>query len=149
MLGVSRHNMDLTKYLVKEAFQTHEQRMSALRDFLPDAKSEDWQLANAGQRVQIIKKCDEKWGKLEFGTEIVSSQDGSLAALLGASPGASVSVKAMIDVLERCFPQQIRTNQWQTKLSTLIPSYGKSLIDDSNLLNTIRQHTLHTLKLTV
>ncbi|MDX1914156.1 MAG: malate dehydrogenase (quinone) [Methylophilus sp.] len=148
MLGVSRHHMDLTKYLVKEAFQTHEQRMSALRDFLPDAKSEDWQLANAGQRVQIIKKCDEKWGKLEFGTEIVSSQDGSLAALLGASPGASVSVKAMIDVLERCFPQQIQTDQWQAKLSKLIPSYGKSLIDDSNLLNTIRQRTLHTLKLT-
>ncbi|WP_020168483.1 MULTISPECIES: malate dehydrogenase (quinone) [Methylotenera] len=147
MLGAGKHNMALTKYLVGEVFQTHEQRMRALREFLPQAKSEDWQLANAGQRVQIIKKCDEKMGKLEFGTEIVAAQDGSLAALLGASPGASVSVQAMIDVLERCFSAQLKTPAWQQKMQQLVPSYGESLIENADLLKTIRKRTLSTLKL--
>lgn len=147
LLGVGRHNLDLTKYLIKEARQTHEQRMNALREFLPQAKSEDWQLANAGQRVQIIKQCEQKWGKLEFGTEIVASKDGTLAALLGASPGASVSVHAMINVLERCFATQLNTERWQQKIKQLVPSYGESLIDDAALLKTVRQRTLSTLKL--
>lgn len=147
LLGAGKHNMDLTKYLVGEVFQTHEQRMNALREFLPTAKSSDWQLANAGQRVQIIKKCDEKMGKLEFGTEIVAAQDGSLAALLGASPGASVSVQAMIDVLERCFSNQLKSSAWQQKMKQLVPSYGESLIDDAVLLKNVRKRTLSTLKL--
>jgi len=147
MLGAGKHNMALTKYLVGEVFQTHEQRMRALREFLPQAKTEDWQLANAGQRVQIIKKCDEKMGKLEFGTEIVAAQDGSLAALLGASPGASVSVQAMIDVLERCFAAQLKSPDWQQKMRQLVPSYGESLIENAELLKSIRKRTLSTLKL--
>lgn len=147
MLGAGKHNIDLTKYLVGEVFQTHAQRMQALREFLPQAKSEDWQLANAGQRVQIIKKCNEKMGKLEFGTEIVATQDGSLAALLGASPGASVSVQAMIDILERCFSTQLKTANWQQKIKQLVPSYGESLIENADLLKTVRKRTLNTLKL--
>ncbi|WP_047537476.1 malate dehydrogenase (quinone) [Methylotenera versatilis] len=147
MLGAGKHNIDLTKYLVGEVFQTHAQRMQALREFLPQAKSEDWQLANAGQRVQIIKKCNEKMGKLEFGTEIVATQDGSLAALLGASPGASISVQAMIDILERCFSTQLKTANWQQKIKQLVPSYGESLIENADLLKTVRKRTLNTLKL--
>lgn len=147
MLGAGKHNIDLTKYLVGEVFQTHAQRIQALREFLPQAKSEDWQLANAGQRVQIIKKCNEKMGKLEFGTEIVATQDGSLAALLGASPGASVSVQAMIDILERCFSTQLKTANWQQKIKQLVPSYGESLIENADLLKTVRKRTLNTLKL--
>ena len=147
MLGVGKNNLDLTKYLVKEAAQNHEQRMTALREFLPQASSQDWQLANAGQRVQIIKNCEENWGKLEFGTEIVTTQDGSLAALLGASPGASVSVQAMMNVIERCFTAQLQGKAWATKMLTLVPSYGQSLIDDASLLQQVRQHTLKTLKL--
>ncbi len=147
MLGVGKNNLDLTKYLVKEAAQSHEQRMAALRDFLPQASSQDWQLANAGQRVQIIKNCEENWGKLEFGTEIVTTQDGSLAALLGASPGASVSVQAMINVIERCFTTQLQGKAWAAKMRTLVSSYGQSLIDDASLLQQVRQHTLKTLKL--
>ena len=147
MLGVGKNNLDLTKYLVKEAAQNHEQRMAALREFLPQAKSQDWQLENAGQRVQIIKICEENWGKLEFGTEIVASKDGTLAALLGASPGASVSVQAMINVVERCFVAQLKTQAWASKMQALVPSYGQSLIDDASLLSKIRSHTLNTLKL--
>ena len=147
LLSVGRHNLDLTKYLIKEARQTHEQRMNALREFLPQAKSEDWQLANAGQRVQIIKQCEKKWGKLEFGTEIVASKDGTLAALLGASPGASVSVHAMINVLERCFSTQLDSASWQQKMKQLVPSYGESLINNAHLLKQVRQRTLTTLNL--
>ena len=147
LLGVGRHNLDLTKYLMKEATQTHEQRMNALREFLPGAVNADWVLEDAGQRVQIIKNCNKKWGKLEFGTEIVASKDGTLAALLGASPGASVSVKAMIDVLERCFSTQLSSTDWQQKIKTLVPSYGESLIDDAKLLKQVRTRTLNTLNL--
>ncbi len=147
MLGVGRHNLDLTKYLIKESTQTHEQRMSALREFLPDAVNSDWVLEDAGQRVQIIKNCNQKWGKLEFGTEIVASKDGSLAALLGASPGASVSVQAMIDVLERCFAVQMQNAVWTEKMKQLVPSYGESLIENANLLKLVRKQTLNTLKL--
>jgi len=147
MIGVGRHNLDLTKYLLTEVFQTQEQRMNALRDFIPQAESKDWQLANAGQRVQIIKKCDQQWGKLEFGTEIVTAADGSLATLLGASPGASVAVQAMINIVERCFSTQLQDSAWQHKLKQLVPSYGESLIEDAALLKQVRTRTLKTLQL--
>ena len=147
IISVGKNNMDLTKYLIKESRQTHEQRMDALREFLPQAKSEDWTLENAGQRVQIIKNCEKKWGKLEFGTEIVAAKDGTLAALLGASPGASTSVQAMISVLERCFTSKLYTQDWQQKLKQLVPSYGESLIDNASLLKTVRQRTRQTLGL--
>ena len=146
LLGVGKNNLDLTKYLIKEARQTHEQRMDALREFLPQALSHDWQLEHAGQRVQIIKNCEDNWGKLEFGTEIVAAKDGTLAALLGASPGASVSVQAMVQVIERCLSQQLKAG-WDKKLKTLIPSYGESLIKNEQLLKKIRQRTLKTLNL--
>jgi malate dehydrogenase (quinone) len=147
LLGVGKNNLDLTKYLMKEATQTHEQRMNALRAFLPNAINSDWKLEDAGQRVQIIKNCNKKWGKLEFGTEIVAAKDGTLAALLGASPGASVSAQAMIDVLERCFAAQLNSENWQQKLKQLVPSYGESLIENADLLKQVRQRTLSTLKL--
>ncbi len=147
MLAVGKNHADLTKYLIKEASQSHEQRMAALREFLPQASSQDWHLASAGQRVQIIKNCEENWGKLEFGTEIVTAVDGSLAALLGASPGASVSVQAMINVIERCFASQLQTQRWTEKMRALVPSYGQSLIEDAALLTKVRKRTLSTLNL--
>lgn len=147
MLGAGKHNLGLTKYLLSEVFQSQQQRIKALRDFLPQAKASDWHLASAGQRVQIIKNCHEKMGKLEFGTEIVTASDGSLAALLGASPGASTSVQAMIQVIERCFTAQLTRTEWQQKLKQLVPSYGESLIENAALLKKIRQRTLTTLKL--
>lgn len=147
LIGAGTYNLDLTRYLVKEALKNHSQRMEALVEFMPLARAEDWKLAHAGKRVQIIKGCHQKWGKLEFGTEIVAAQDGSLAALLGASPGASVSVKTMLDVLERCFPQRMQTAAWQEKLKSMIPSYGQSLIKDAALAAQVRAYTLDRLKL--
>jgi len=147
MLGAGLHNMDLTRYLVGEVFQSHHARVNALRNFFPAARDEEWSLATAGQRVQIIKRCADKGGKLEFGTEIVSASDGSLAALLGASPGASTSVHAMLTVIERCFRSRLSTPEWQSRLQTLVPSYGASLITNPDLLKTVRTKTLNTLSL--
>lgn len=147
MLGAGRHNMDLTRYLVGEIFQSHSERVAALRNFYPQAQEADWTLAFAGKRVQIIKHCGEKGGKLEFGTEIVAAADGSLAALLGASPGASTSVQAMIEVIERCFKARMAEPDWQEKMKSLVPSYGESLIDNADLLRAVRQRTLATLGL--
>ena len=145
MLGVALHNMDLTRYLIGEAMQTHRHRVDSLRQFYPQAVEADWRLEDAGKRVQIIKKCADQGGKLEFGTEIVAAEDGSIAALLGASPGASVSVQAMINVIERCFSAQLKSDTWQKKMKKLVPSYGESLVENADLLQTVRQRTLATL----
>ncbi len=115
MLGAGWYNMDLTRYLIGEVFQSHRQRMAALRKFFPAASEDEWTLATAGQRVQIIRN-----GKLEFGTEIVTAADGSLAALLGASPGASTSVPAMLTVLERCFGEKFRHGGWHSRLKAVV-----------------------------
>lgn len=147
MLSVSRTNMDLTRYLIGEVFQSHSERVASLRNYFPDAQEDDWKLQDAGQRVQIIKKSPGGGGKLEFGTEIVAARDGSLAALLGASPGASTAVHAMIDVIERCFGERMQTPEWQERMKTMVNSYGQSLVDDEQLLTAVRERTLSTLKL--
>lgn len=147
MMAVAKDNLDLMRYLIGEALATHKQRVTALRNFYPEAREEDWVLASAGQRVQIIKQCNNKGGKLEFGTEIVTAQDGTIATLLGASPGASTSVQAMLEVLQRCYPARMASAEWQTKLKQMIPSYGVSLDEDVELLHQVRNRTLSTLKL--
>jgi malate dehydrogenase (quinone) len=147
MLKVGFTNMDLIKYLITEVMHSHHTRVKALQEYFPHAKDEDWELAEAGMRVQIIKKDPQKGGKLEFGTEVVAAADGSLAALLGASPGASVAVTAMLQVIEKCFAPQLQTEAWQHKLKEMIPSYGQSLVKDAELLKRIRTHTLSTLQI--
>ncbi len=140
-------NMDLTRYLIKEVFQTQKARVNALRNFFPEAKDDDWTLAMAGQRVQIIKKCAKEGGKLEFGTEVVSSKDCSLAALLGASPGASTAAQTMVNIIETCFADRMHSEAWQQKMKQMVPSYGQSLIENPELTEKVRQRTLTTLGL--
>lgn len=135
MLGAGIHNIPLTRYLVQQVRLSHEDRVEALQEYYPDAKTDDWELAIAGQRVQVIKKDDAEWGRLEFGTEMVHSADGSLAALLGASPGASTSVSAMLDVLNSCFPQLMQSAEWKQKLEQVIPLY-----DDAMAVEEIIRH---------
>ncbi|EAR61706.1 malate dehydrogenase (quinone) [Neptuniibacter caesariensis] len=147
MLSVGMNNMDLTKYLISEVMQSHSARVDALRNFFPDAKDEDWELSFAGQRVQIIKKDENGKGKLEFGTEVISSEDGSLAALLGASPGASTAVATMISIVEKCFAEELASPEWQDKIHAMIPSYGQDLTQDAELLNRVRSHNLKVLGL--
>ena len=147
MLSAGIHNVMLTKYLIKQVFQSPEDRFEALQKYYPEAKMEDWSLIKAGQRVQIIKKDEDDGGVLKFGTEIVSSADKSLAALLGASPGASTSVSIMLDVLDICFAEKMQSKEWKDKLIKMIPSYGKSLIDDGHFCKEIRAETSDVLKL--
>lgn len=147
MLSAGWHNLDLTKYLIKQVAQSDEDRIEALKEYLPDAKIEDWELAIAGQRVQVIKKDEKEGGVLEFGTEVVISADGSLAALLGASPGASTAVSIMLNVLQKSFPVQMQTSAWQEKLKTMIPSYGVKVADDAELCRIVRKNSTKILEL--
>ncbi len=147
MLSAGIHNIGLTKYLVTQVMQTMEDRFEFLRTFYPEADINDWELITAGQRVQIIKKDEEDGGVLKFGTEIVTNESKTLAALLGASPGASTSVSIMLDVLNQCFPDEMNTKNWQTTLTNMIPSYGQSLIKDADLCMSIRDKTTSILKL--
>ncbi|MFK8037099.1 MAG: malate dehydrogenase (quinone) [Crocinitomicaceae bacterium] len=147
LLSAGIKNFALTKYLVKQVIQSPEDRFDMLKKYYPDANFDDWELVQAGQRVQIIKKDENEGGVLKFGTEIVSDTDGSLAALLGASPGASTSVSIMIDVLKTCFPEQMETKEWQNKLREFIPTYGCSLIEDGDLCLATREATTRVLKL--
>ncbi|WP_299758903.1 malate:quinone oxidoreductase [uncultured Pontibacter sp.] len=147
MLSAGMKNMALTKYLIDQVRQSPLERVEALKDYFPDAKPEDWKLEVAGQRVQIIKNDPDKGGVLEFGTEVVSGANCTLAALLGASPGASTAVSIMLGLLERCFMHRINTEEWQEKLKEMIPSYGQSLADDPALLDRVRSYTSEVLGL--
>jgi malate dehydrogenase (quinone) len=148
MLSAGIHNIPLTKYLIQQVSQSPQDRLNALTDYYPEAQMRDWELAVAGYRVQVIKKDEEGGGVLEFGTEVVSGANGTIAALLGASPGASTAVSIMIDLLHRCFPDQVQSAAWQEKLRTMIPSYGRSLASEPDLLATVRERTTRVLRLT-
>ena len=146
MLNVGIHNLPLTKYLIQQVMLSMEEKVDVLREFIPTAKDEDWELAIAGQRVQVIRKDEEEGGVLEFGTEVVTAKDGTIAALLGASPGASTSVIVMLEVMEECFPELMQSKEWKTKLVEMIPSYGKSLKDDEELTKQVREFTYKVLR---
>ncbi|MCZ2084644.1 MAG: malate dehydrogenase (quinone) [Flavobacteriales bacterium] len=146
LFGAWWHNLPLTQYLVRQVAMTKVQRMQHLREFVKDAKEEDWELKVAGQRVQIIKKNDKEGGKLEFGTEVVVNKNGTIASLLGASPGASTAAFAMLQVLEKCFPDKV-ANEWKEKLIEIIPTYGQKLAENPELTESIRKVTKEKLEL--
>lgn len=143
--GIS--NIPLTKYLIDQVRQTPEERLEALREYYPTADLQDWDLEVAGKRVQVIKKDPERGGVLEFGTEVVCSKDGTIAALLGASPGASTAASIMIDLLNKCFTDKLKSEGWQEKLKAMIPSYGKSLVDSPDFVKETRRWSGERLKL--
>lgn len=147
MLAAGYHNLPLTKYLIDQVRLTPEARLDSLKEYYPNARADDWKLAVAGYRVQVIKKDEEEGGILEFGTEVVSAKDGSIAALLGASPGASTAVSIMLGLLKTCFPQQAASTAWKEKLSEMIPSYEKPLAKDEQLLKEVRSWTSRVLNL--
>jgi malate dehydrogenase (quinone) len=147
MLSAGLHNLDLTKYLIEQVRQSPEDRLEALKEYLPTAELKDWELEYAGQRVQVIKKDEKQGGILEFGTEVVSAADGSIAALLGASPGASTAVSIMLDLLNRCFAEDLATDEWQAKIREMIPTYGKALAQDPELCKETRTRTSKVLKI--
>ncbi|MTW56536.1 malate dehydrogenase (quinone) [Citrobacter sp. JL976] len=127
MVNVGLDNFDLVKYLVSQVMLSDDDRFAALQEYYPQAKKEDWRLWQAGQRVQIIKSDAEKGGVLRLGTEVVSDKEGTIAALLGASPGASTAAPIMLHLMEKVFKDKVASPEWQTKLKTIIPSYGTKL----------------------
>ncbi len=147
MLRVGIHNLDLVKYLLQQAELTNDDRQRALQDYFPNAKREDWKLITAGQRVQVIKRDPKEGAVLQFGTEIVSDKDGTIAALMGASPGASTAPHIMLNLMAKAFPQQMTDTGWKARLKEIIPSYGRKLNEDPALTNEIRRMTSSALHL--
>ncbi|MGO1070736.1 malate dehydrogenase (quinone) [Lysobacter sp. CA199] len=146
MLDVGGENLDLLKYLIGQASLDDADRHAELLKYFPNAKREDWKLVTAGQRVQIIKRDPVKGPVLQFGTEIVTDKNHTIAALLGASPGASTSPPIMLDLLAKAFPQQMDAG-WRTRLQQIVPSYGRRLNDSAELTNQIRKTTSQALRL--
>lgn len=146
MLSSAVKNLSLVKYSIQQVLQQKEDRMKELRRFVPNAKDEDWDIHIAGKRVQVIKDTEEHGrGFIQFGTEVVNSEDHTVIALLGESPGASTSVSVALEVIEKNFPQYIES--WEPKIKEIIPSYGESLIEDTQLLQKIRKQTAKELQL--
>jgi len=148
MMAAGWHNIDLTRYLIGQVLQSPEDRLAELHKFVPTARLEDWTLEIAGQRVQIIKGDPKLGGKLEFGTEVVAAADGSLAALLGASPGASTAATTMVYLILRCFSEQAQSEAWQARLQKMLPSFGHDLTKEFDLLHTVRDRNNAVLGLT-
>lgn len=148
-LQVGAHEFALVKYLAQQLQLSKEEKMAALRHYMPEAKDDDWRLWQAGQRVQIIKNVPGKGGVLKLGTEVVVSEDRSVSALLGASPGGSTSPAIMLSLLEKVFPDQMKTAAWQEKIRDIVPSYGKKLNENVQLLADTWASTTETLQLAI
>lgn len=136
MVGVGVTQMSLVNYLIGQLKLSEADRVDVLREFAPSAVDSDWELIVAGQRVQLIKPAKRRGGTLEFGTTVLNSADGSIAGLLGASPGASTAVTAMLDVMERCFADRY-AGVWQPKLKEMIPSLGTELSHEPALFDEV------------
>ncbi|NLB47029.1 MAG: malate:quinone oxidoreductase, partial [Microbacteriaceae bacterium] len=146
MIKVGLSEFSLVKYLMGEVFASREKQLEALREYMPSAKAEDWRMITAGQRVQVMKKDPKKGGVLQFGTEVITGADGSISGLLGASPGASTAVHAMLDVMQRCFPEKFE-NEWKSTVVAQIPAYGTGLNHDAALAAASLAETAETLGL--
>ena len=137
MLSAGVKEFNLTKYLVSQLMLSNEERVDDLRVFFPEAKDEDWEVITAGQRVQVIKDTDKSKGNLQFGTEVITSEDGTLAALLGASPGASTAVDIMFDVLQRCYQSEF--SDWESKIKEMVPSFGLKLSEHEDVYHAVNK----------
>ena len=139
MLAVAKDNMALTNYLIKEVLKSRAKKDLSLAEYFPEADGSKWELITAGQRVQVIKKDAKKGGVLQFGTEVITSSDGTISGLLGASPGASTATPIMIGLLSRCFPKQFAG--WESKLKDIVPSYGQKLNENPALYAEVKAAT--------
>lgn len=126
MVQVGLREFGLEKYLVGEVLASREKQMDSLRQYMPTARTDDWEMITAGQRVQVMKNDPEKGGILQFGTEVITGGEGTISGLLGASPGASTAVHAMLDVMEKCFPEQFEMS-WKQQIKKLVPAFGEGL----------------------
>lgn len=148
MSNVGIDNFDLVKYLVSQVMLDDDDRFASLKEYYPDARKEDWKLIQAGQRVQIIKKDEQLGGVLKLGTEIVIDKEKTVAALLGASPGASTAAPIALNVLKQMFPEQFKSADWQDKIHQIVPSYGQTLNGNVALTQQVWNNTAAALQLT-
>jgi malate dehydrogenase (quinone) len=135
MLGVGVTQLTLLNYLIGQLRLSEPDRVRALREFAPSATDSDWELTVAGQRVQVIRRVKRRGGALDFNTTLLSAEDGSIAGLLGGSPGASTAVPAMLDVLRRCFAD--RYAAWLPTLKEMVPSLGIELSREPALFDDV------------
>jgi malate dehydrogenase (quinone) len=125
LLRTGVHNRVLVRFLVQQALQGMDTRLRALREFYPEAQAGDWRLVDAGIRVQAMKRADA--GRLYFGTEVVTAPDGTLAALLGASPGASVSANIALQIIQRCFADRLVAPDGYARMKAMLPTFDAEL----------------------
>jgi malate dehydrogenase (quinone) len=123
LIKIGIHNIPLVRYLVQQGTQSMADRMKVLHIFYPSAKAEDWKLIDAGIRVQAIKKTDGEAGIVHYGTEVITNSDRTISALLGASPGASVSVNIVLEVIKMCFPELLQSSEGKARMKAMIPIY--------------------------
>ena len=147
MTQVGLSEFSLVRYLIGQVMQSDDDRFEALQTYYPEANKDDWRLWQAGQRVQIIKRDADKGGVLKLGTEVVTSKDGSIAGLLGASLGASTAAPIMLDLLERAFKDQLASAAWQEKLREIVPSHGVSLNENPQQFQEVWTYTSRLLQL--
>jgi malate dehydrogenase (quinone) len=143
MIGAGVTQLKLVNYLLGQLRLSRPTRVDALREFAPSARDSDWEMTTAGQRVQVIRPG----GRLEFDTTVLAAADGSIAGLVGASPGASTAVSAMLDVLQRCFPD--RYQAWLPTLKDMVPSLGAPLSGEPALFEELRAWSSKALGLDV
>jgi len=148
MVRVGVREFDLVQYLAGQLMQSDDDRFEALKAYFPQAQKQDWRLWQAGQRVQIIKKDEQQGGVLKLGTEVVASRDGSIAALLGASPGASTAAPIMLDLMQKVFKEKLASAPWQDKLRQIVPSYGTRLNEHPDKVMEEWRYTSEVLQLT-
>ena len=127
LTNIGLHNIDLVRYLVQQGTQSMADRMEVLHVFYPAAQAKDWKLIDAGIRVQAIKKTDGKAGIVHYGTEVITNEDRSISALLGASPGASVSVNIVLDVVKKCFSRLLESPEGKARMKEMIPTYDEDI----------------------
>jgi len=127
LIKIGLTNLDLIKYLVQQGTQSMANRLEVLQVFYPAAKAEDWKLIDAGIRVQAIKKTDGEAGIVHYGTEVITNADHTLSALLGASPGASVSVHIVLEVVRKCFGHLLDTAEGRARMDVMIPGWNEDL----------------------
>jgi malate dehydrogenase (quinone) len=144
IVNVGLTQWGLVRYLIGQLLLSDAERVDALREFAPGAVDSDWELNVAGQRVQVICSAQGK-GVLDFGTTVLSSADGTIAGLLGASPGASIAVTAMLEVMQRCFSD--RYQSWLPRLTQMVPSLGRELSKEPALFDEVWSWTTKALEL--
>jgi malate dehydrogenase (quinone) len=127
MINIGISNLELVRYLIQQGLQSMADRMKVLHVFYPAAEAKDWRLIDAGIRVQAIKKTDGQAGIVHYGTEVITDAERSISALLGASPGASVSVNIILEVIKKCFPHLLSTVEGHARMKEMIPTYDEDI----------------------